>query len=301
MSDATQVLDGGRFTRLGGWAALALSDTPSNARVVDVSPQASAGVQVLTVASDDATAELRIESVWGEPTDIPGLQARVIALVCTASGCRLFGAPTGDSTLRALPGFSLSAEVKVDTLVGDPGRICAYGEGLWCTESGKWAMVMRPEETGRIAAVSLGAPSVAATTDGRLFVETETSWTSTSLPIRSVVALDTREGTVSALSDDGTWYAAILAPRAAAQCQQSPPLRLAVPSLGEWGRPWLVVADNGVVYQQQFPSYEWCQLSSSPAFMIAQQIVRCSDSTNILAITETGLFSLLGPVACVVR
>jgi hypothetical protein len=310
IAQASSVGVDAHFAKLGGWAALAELPVGQAPRVVLADVGSRATILEVDVMHPDGT--LDILAVWGEREIyvIDALQSVAVALGCTDAGCELLSAASGDETLEVVPGYALDPAARVDHLAGGWGKLCAYGEGLFCLDGATWTNAIPAEVSGRIVSVSLGYPSVAVTAQGELFIEAETGdWVLKPSPIESGARVEASDGTVSLVDDGGAWTILSLDPPATASCQQTPRLVTANPGSSRFGIPWLVADEDASVFRQR-QTYEapnqpraeltWCRVSNAaPASAVIDvDAIRCADGTNLLGITSGQFFSLNGAIAC---
>ncbi len=308
IAQASDAGSAARFVSLGGWAALAEFPDARAPRLV----LAELGSTATMFDIDTGSAgTLDILAVWGERSAKIGeaLQADVVALGCDASGCQLLAAVGGEQGLVVRPEYALAPEIHVTKLAGGQQRLCAYGEGLFCLAGTSWTAAIPADVSGPITSVSLGHPSVAATADGRVFIETEAGdWLAQPSPLESVISAEAAGRTMSLLDDKGTWSILSLDPAGAASCQETPRLLLASPGASPFGIPWLVADETARVFRQRqtyeapgqpSPDLTWCRVSSGrPAPVSELGTVQCGDGTNVLGISADGFFSLLGVLGC---
>jgi len=309
IADSASLGLGAEFTRLGGWAALVEFATGQSPEVV-LAQEGSSSTSY-QVDRSDAGGELRILSVWGEAVQnvSDALAARAVALGCNASGCQLLSASPEDPTLRVDPAFALPSTAQVEQLVGGRGRLCAFGAGLFCLDGGAWMTSIPAEVSGPITAVTLSYPAAAVAADGTLFVENDAGdWAPAGVVVEGAVRIESTSHTLSLLAADGTWTVVSLDPSGVASCVQSPPLALAVPGSSPFGSGWRVADERGQVFgerqtydapNQPSPGLTWCQSSAGVSEPLrGANPIQCADGTNVLSITASGFFSLLGAISC---
>jgi hypothetical protein len=306
---AADVGTGAHFTALGGWAVLAELPDGQPPRIVMADVQSAS--RIFDIDRTDAAGELDVVSVWGEAESYisEALPTPVVALGCNGAGCQLLAVSEGDQVLRALPEFALDPSWQVTTLAGGGGKLCAFGEGLYCLDGSEWIEALPAAITGQISRVTLGAAAAIVTLGGRLFVESDAGeWLEQPATFDSPVDLERYNQTVSLLADDGAWSVVSLAPAGIAKCEQAPRLLLALPGAGQLGLPWLVTDESGTTFGQRqlylapnqpAPGLTWCRVSSGVSeTLLGATAVRCADGMNLLAITDDRLWSLLGRIVC---
>lgn len=291
--DAAMVAPGARFTALGGWAALLEMPENANQRLVVVSlpgEPRDGQTRLLEMERSDAAGELRVRSVW---TLHHGSSS--FALACNAARCRLLVARYGEGVLRPLAAFDLPASFAEGELVGSSERLCVYGDGARCMGPDGWIEAV-PASAGTIVAMTLTTRTAAAiSATGTLFLESDSGWLPQSERVPLAISAHAYDGVLTVLAEDGAWYSTVLGTSASTTCLQPAPLRLATVS------PWLVLDAAGTVYRQDSVSKEWCELTSAngASFLAVGFISHCAQPANILAISDESLFSLVGPVVCV--
>jgi len=312
LGEAADFGEGAHFAQLGGWAALVRFEDGRPPRLALA--ELDSTLSTFEIDTSDDAGELAIVGVWGEAFSSlsDSVAAVAVALGCNEARCQLLAAAERNDALRALPGYELPATVRAEGILSDRGRVCVYGEGLYCVVDDGWSTVLDPAVTGRLVAASLDYPAAVATAEGRLFLEDPESgaWSSLSVVVGPARSLDRTWGTVSVLTD-AAWVAVSTEPEASATCEPSPPLSLASPGSSLFGVPWLVVDEHATVYRQRQtyapsgerePSLTWCIASAGPSETVrGVQAAPCNDGTNLLAISDERFYSLFGVLACPLR
>lgn len=231
---------------------------------------------------------------------MPDVPARGAALGCTEAGCELL-LPGDGPLLHASPQYRLPPRARFEGLVANGERLCAYGEGLYCTENGVFREAVSFERSGTIVAVSLGDPAVAVSADGVVFFEEGEQWQSRQTNMAHPVSVDVRDGMISLHAADGEWQLLPISGPVPASCRQQPPLLHA--SLAERLARWLVLNQAGESFLQvRQPDGElaWCKVGRDiPAKVLAVSEIECS-GPHLFALTDVEILSVFGGALCVI-
>jgi hypothetical protein len=300
-----------RFSALGGMVALAESADGSRSQYTLVSIRATGGGPEAVdhalephavVWPELEPGSFEVLGVWGNGHVAAGLRADLLALACdmARTRCAILGATHGVATpMQALLAVELPQPVlqalRGLTYLDGP---CVYGSGMYCSDaSGGWRQELDPSAASDIQHVGFSALVVAADADGDVFYREGETWQSLRIggaPVRHVGAYTDR---ISVMRADGVWIRGN--PSSLRACQQVPQLVAAGENSSANGVGQTVVDANGNVFwlwwDTRRAAQAWCRFGSIEltANVIDWSSFRCNDSTNMLLLTERGIYSLL--------
>jgi hypothetical protein len=290
---ASDVAEGARFTKLGGWAAFAQLPDERPPRVVLVPSWEETEPRIFEVEHGG----LDIVAVFGaEHPIVAGQLSRAVAVGCEPGGCQLL---VGREKLSVAPEFAFPRGVRIGGVIAGVERLCAYGDGFFCWEGGVWRERIAFAESGHIVAAAVGDPTAVLTAAGAVLLEDGEFWRAQSVSVPSPVGFDALDGTTSVIGAEGMWQ--VSSAGAAMNCRQMPPLLAA--GLGRYGVRWLALDARGEGFLQlALPGdrFGWCRPDEGFAIeAIAANRIECT-SPFLLAITQDALLSVFGPVGCFV-
>ncbi|MDD9969517.1 MAG: hypothetical protein OXR73_24950 [Myxococcales bacterium] len=312
-----EVLDASSFgpsaslVMFGGLAVLARSADGPDAQwkagllhVVQGQDRIETRVSVLPVPLRGAGADAVVRAVWGNDSLDPIFGVDVLALVCDGDGCEIFGADSAaDTALRPLFDVALKGQRPVvGGLILRSGRLCVYGEGIYCHDNTAWAEEVSAAEAPGVRDLAMDTVVVAVGDDGLVLVEEDEGWRTVDVPdadpAQPFLRATSREGHLNLLQAGGLWFSGQV--DSLVGCRQDPPL-VAASGLGSSAPS---VAQAVMDSEGTLVRYSWDVRAQRPGFCFDGTIplkepaidftqFACRAATNLMVLTEHKVMNIL--------